>query len=71
MKNFKQKKTVKRNLLSFAGLMVFYVPVAKRRDCYDLPKRYLYQCNGCGYRISITSGAVMQGTGAFFLKRLK
>ena len=46
----------------------FICPRCKGEDYYDLPKRRLYQCKGCGYQVSITAGTVMHGTRTSLLK---
>jgi transposase-like protein len=40
----------------------FVCPRCKHSKYYNLPKRGLFQCKGCGYQASLTAGTVMHGT---------
>jgi len=40
----------------------FVCPRCKHGQCFDLPKRKLFQCKSCGYQASATSGTVMHRT---------
>ena len=46
----------------------FVCPRCKHDQCFDLPKRKLFQCKACKYQASATAGTVMHGTRTPLLK---
>ena len=40
----------------------FNCPKCGHGDAYELPRRKLQQCKGCGYQVSLTAGTIMHGT---------
>ena len=53
---FQTEEDCQKRLVELRWPDGFICPRCKGRDYYDLPKRHLYQCKGCGYQVSITSG---------------
>ncbi len=46
----------------------FVCPKCAHEEYYNLPKRKLFQCKGCGYQASVTAGTVMHKTRTPLLK---
>lgn len=65
---FQTEEDCQKRLVELRWPDGFVCSHCKGRDYYDLPKRHLYQCKGCGYQVSVTSGTVMHGTRTSFLK---
>lgn len=65
---FQTEEGCQKRLIELRWPDGFVCPHCGGRDYYELPKRYLYQCKGCGYQASITAGTVMHGTRTSILK---
>lgn len=65
---FQTEEDCQKRLIELRWPDGFVCPHCEGRDYYELPKRHLYQCKGCGYQASITAGTVMHGTRTSLLK---
>jgi len=61
-KRFQTEEDCYKRLLELRWTDGFICPRCEEREYYNLPKRRLYQCKGCGYQVSVTAGTIMHGT---------
>jgi len=59
---FQTEEDCRKGLFEIRWPEGFVCPRCGEKEYYDLPKRQLFQCKGCGYQASLTAGTVMHGT---------
>lgn len=67
-KKFQTEEDCRKRLIELRWPDGFMCPRCGEKEHYDLPKRRLYQCKGCGYQVSVTTGTIMHGTRTPLLK---
>jgi len=67
-RRFQSEEDCRKRLFELRWPQGFICPCCGGQDYYNLPKRRLYQCKGCGYQVSLTAGTVMHGTRTPLLK---
>lgn len=67
-KKFQAEEDCHKRLIELRWPDGFICPRCGEKEYYNLPKRRLYQCKGCGYQVSVTAGTIMHGTRTPLLK---
>ena len=67
-RRFQSEEDCRKRLFELRWPQGFICPCCGGQDYYNLPKRRLFQCKGCGYQASLTAGTVMHGTRTPLLK---
>lgn len=61
-RRFRTEAACRKHLFKLRWPDGFECPRCGHRECFDLPKRKLYQCKSCGHQASVTAGTVMHRT---------
>jgi len=61
-RRFRTEAACRKHLFKLRWPDGFECPRCGHDQCFDLPKRKLYQCKSCGHQTSVTAGTVMHRT---------
>jgi transposase-like protein len=61
-RRFRTEAACRKHLFKLRWPEGFRCPKCGHDECFDLPRRKLYQCKDCGHQTSVTAGTVMHRT---------